>query len=51
MNGYKQRLSNTVGTREKGKGAYLKMNTKKINPEVTGKTEKEIKTRITYFKK
>lgn len=36
--------------REKGKGAYLKMNTKKINPGVTGKTEKVIKTCIIYKK-
>lgn len=49
MNGYKQHLSNMVGMREKGKGADLKMNTKKRNPEVTGKTEKGIKTCITYF--
>lgn len=51
MNGYKQHLSNMVGMREKGKGAYLKTNTKKRNPEVTGKTEKEIKICITCFKK
>ena len=36
--------------REKGKGAYLKMNTKKIKPEVTDKTEKGIKTCIIYKK-
>lgn len=36
--------------REKGKGAYLKMNTKKIRLEVTGKTEKGIKTCIIYTK-
>lgn len=51
MNGYKQHLSHMVGRREKGKEADLKMNTKKRNPEVTGKTEKGIKTCITYFKK
>lgn len=38
-----------VSMREKGKGGDLKMNTKKRNPEVTGKTEKGIKTCITYF--
>lgn len=37
--------------REKGKGAYLKMNTKKRNPEITDKTEKGIKTCNTNFKK
>lgn len=36
--------------KEKGKGAYLKMNTKKINPEVTVKTEKQIKPCIIYNK-
>lgn len=38
------------GYDEKGKGAYLKMNTKKRNPEVIGKSEKGIKTCITKKK-
>lgn len=50
MNGYKQLLSNMGDIREKGKGAYLKMNTKKINPEVTGKIEEVIKIYVIYKK-
>lgn len=50
INGYKQFLSNVGDVREKVKGAYLKMNTKKIKLEVTGKTEKGIKTCIIYKK-
>lgn len=50
MNGYKQLLSHMGDIREKSKGAYLKMNTKKIKTKVTGKTKEGIKTCIIYKK-